>query len=230
MVVSKQFFLSRTKMIGFLDELEKSNTDRSLYVPPGLSLTDIEKLFKNVPDLQAIPHELAELAISSKIGAVFFLSPSKRYVILPPFPIAETTPGYAVESLRSLLKSDFRIALVLVRLGAYAIGLCQGENLINSKVGTGLVHGRHRQGGSSAARFRRHREKQIEYFLGRVCQHAREQLEPQAPAVDYIVFGGAGLRFSCCKSAAPSCISLTIVSCRRCSIFLSHARQYWKRR
>ena len=78
-----------------------------------------------------------------------------------------------------------------MRLGAYAIGICDGENLVSSKVGTGLVHGRHRQGGSSAHRFERHRDKQIEYFLTRVCQHAREQLEPQAKALDYVVYGGA---------------------------------------
>jgi peptide subunit release factor 1 (eRF1) len=140
-----------------------------------------------------IPEEISKLAVSSRAGAVLFLKPDAGYLVLPPFPIGErsTVRGFFIEPLLSMLKRNYQIALVLVRLGAYAIGVCHGESIVSSKVGTGLVHGRHRQGGSSAARFRRHREKQIEYFLTRVCQHAREQLEPQAKALDYVVYGGA---------------------------------------
>ncbi len=101
------------------------------------------------------------------------------------------SPGTDTEPLRSLLCRDYEIALVLVRLGSYAIGFCQGEKLVSSKVGTGLVHGRHRQGGSSAARFRRHREKKIEGFLTRVCGHAREILEAHTRTLDYMIYGGA---------------------------------------
>ena len=115
------------------------------------------------------------------------------YLVLPPFPIAEEymTNGYDVEPLRSLLSHDFLIALVLVRLGAYSIGICRGTELIDSKTGTGLVHARHKKGGSSQARFARHREKQIEQFLIRVCGHAREHIEPHARSLDYLVYGGA---------------------------------------
>jgi peptide subunit release factor 1 (eRF1) len=115
------------------------------------------------------------------------------HLVLPPFPIAEEymTNGYDIELLRSLLGHDFLIALVLVRLGAYSIGICRGTELIDSKTGTGLVHARHKKGGSSQARFARHREKQIEQFLIRVCGHAREHIEPHARSLDYLVYGGA---------------------------------------
>ena len=115
------------------------------------------------------------------------------YLVLPPFPIAEEymTNGYDVEPLRSLLSHDFLIGLVLVRLGSYSIGICRGTELIDSKTGTGLVHARHKKGGSSQARFARHREKQIEQFLIRVCGHLREHIEPHARSLDYLVFGGA---------------------------------------
>jgi peptide subunit release factor 1 (eRF1) len=82
------------------------------------------------------------------------------------------------------------LALVLVRLGAYAIGIYAGESLISSKVGTGLVHARHRQGGSSSHRFERHREKQMESFFTRVCGHVREQLEPHSRNLEYVLYGG----------------------------------------
>ena len=194
MLTPKRFFLSRAKMIGFLDELETATeAAKSLYVPFGLPLPQVENLLRRALDPQTLPPQLTELAANSKTGAVLFGGSSSSYLVLPPFPIAEEycAQGYAVEPLRSLLKSDFRIALILVRLGSYAVGLCQGESLITSKVGTGLVHGRHKKGGSSQQRFRRHREKQIEYFLSRVCCHVQEQLEPQAGALDYVVYGGA---------------------------------------
>jgi peptide subunit release factor 1 (eRF1) len=115
------------------------------------------------------------------------------YLVLPPFPLSEEyiTNGYDIGPLRSLLSHDFLIGLVLVRLGAYSVGICRGTELIGSKTGTGLVHARHKKGGSSQARFARHREKQIEQFLERVCGHVREHVEPHARSLDYLVYGGA---------------------------------------
>jgi peptide subunit release factor 1 (eRF1) len=76
-------------------------------------------------------------------------------------------------------------------LGAYSIGICRGTELVDSKTGTGLVHARHKKGGSSQARFARHREKQIEQFLIRVCGHVREHVETYSRSLDYLVYGGA---------------------------------------
>jgi hypothetical protein len=182
-------------MLDFLGELERNVGDeaRSLYLPPGLPSAEVEAALKEASGLVEIPPELAKCAASSKTGAALFCSPERRCLVLPPFPVAEKrlTHSLATEPLHSLIKRDYMIALILVRLGAYAIGICAGENLVSSKVGTGLVHGRHRKGGSSAHRFERHRDKQIEYFLSRVCRHAQEQLKPQAPVLDYMVYGGA---------------------------------------
>ena len=62
---------------------------------------------------------------------------------------------------------------------------------MDSKTGTGLVHARHKKGGSSQARFARHREKQIEQFMARVCSHVRQHIEPYARSLEYMVYGGA---------------------------------------
>ena len=185
-------------MLRFLDRLGATTDEagKTLYVPCGLPPSEVDRLLEKASGGQEYPPELAEIAANSKTGAVLFWSPSHwspshMYLILPPFPIAEKSfsQGFAVPPLRSLLLQDFRIALVLVRLGNYAIGICHGEAITGSKVGTGLVHGRHKKGGSSQGRFQRHREKQIEYFLNRVCGHLREYLEPQA--LDYVAYGGA---------------------------------------
>jgi hypothetical protein len=193
MLTSRQFF-SRVKMLGFLDKLEAADsTARSLYIPSGLPHSEVEDLLKEVLNTPDIPADIPELAVSPATGAAIFWGSSQKCLVLPPFPIGEKyfAPGYAVEPLRALLRHDFSVALILVRLGAYAVGLCQGENLIASKVGTGLVHGRHKKGGSSQQRFQRHREKQIESFLNRVCCHIKEKLESQARMLDYMVYGGA---------------------------------------
>ena len=192
MLVSKRFRLGRSKMFGFLDELASTEGKAvSLYLPQGATQDRIEDLLGKVFAASAIPPGAAEAAATSRMGVAFFWSPPRMCLVLPPYPIAEEhmTSGYDVEPLRSLLGHDFLIALVFVRLGAYSIGICRGTELIDSRTGTGLVHARHKKGGSSQARFARHREKQMEQFLVRVCGHVREHIEPRARSLDYLVYG-----------------------------------------
>jgi hypothetical protein len=194
MFVSKRFRLVRSKALDFLDELAVTEGKAiSLYLPQGTPQARVENLLGRVFAATAIPPGVAEATAGSGMGAAFFWSPSQTYLVLPPFPIAEEyiTDGYDVGPLRYLLSQDFIIALVLVRLGAYSIGICRGTELIDSKTGIGLVHARHKKGGSSQARFARHRGKQIEQFLIRVCGHVREHIEPHARSLDYLVYGGA---------------------------------------
>ena len=118
---------------------------------------------------------LSRLAAGSRTGCYVFWSAGQKCLVVPPFPTTEKQDIQPLDlaQVRSQLEHDLMIALVLVRLGSYAIGVSRGEKLLASKVGTGLVHGRHRQGGSSAHRFERHRDKQIETFLNRVCEHVQ---------------------------------------------------------
>jgi hypothetical protein len=194
MFILRRFRLGRSRMLGFLDELASTEGKAvSLYVPQGTTQDRVKNLLKEVFRGSATRPGVAEAAAGSGMGAAFFWSPTQTCLVLPPFPIAEeyVTNGYDVEPLRSLLGHDFLVALVLVRLGSYSIGICRGTELIDSKTGTGLVHARHKKGGSSQARFARHREKQIEQFLIRVCGHVREHIEPHARSLDYLVYGGA---------------------------------------
>jgi len=193
-LVSRRFRLGRSKMRGLLDRLEAAKEEaKSLYIPRGMSLPEVENSLDKALGAEAIPPDLAGLAAGSGTGAVLFWGSPRKYLILPPFPITEEhiARGYDVVPLRSMLQRDFTVALILVRLGAYAVGVCQGEKLIASKVGTGLVHARHKKGGSSQGRFGRHREKQIEQFLNRVCEHVQEHFMPQVRTLDYLVYGGA---------------------------------------
>jgi peptide subunit release factor 1 (eRF1) len=194
MFMSKRFYLDRERAINFLDKMASTEgRATSFYLRQGTPQGRVEDLLGKVLAATDIPSGVAEAAAGSRMGAALFRSPSRTYLIMPPFPIVEeyVTDGYDIGPLCSLLGRDYLIALVLVRLGAYSIGVCRGTELIHSKTGTGLVHARHKKGGSSQARFARHREKQIEIFLTRVCGHVHEHIESHARSLDYLVYGGA---------------------------------------
>ncbi|MDD5288230.1 MAG: Vms1/Ankzf1 family peptidyl-tRNA hydrolase [Dehalococcoidales bacterium] len=194
MLIAKNFKLTRQKILALLDELKAGNDKAiSLYLPAGIYSAEIEAIFSKIPVIQSIPLNATKLAGSSGTGLVLFWGEKQKYLISPPFPLKEKyiTNGYDTEPLLSLLAQDLTIGIVLVRLGSYSIGVCRGEKLVGSKTGTGLIHSRHRQGGSSAARFQRRRKDQTYHFLERVSEHIREKFEPCAGKLDYLVYGGA---------------------------------------
>jgi peptide subunit release factor 1 (eRF1) len=88
------------------------------------------------------------------------------------------------------LERDRRIGVLLVRLGGYATGVLDGEQLVASKTGSRLVHGRHRAGGSSANRFRRRREEQARAALDEAADAAARVLLPWLDRLDAVAFGG----------------------------------------
>lgn len=187
------FRLKKNRLLALLAEMENTGGAAiTCCFPAGTG----ERGIKSTLDTLALTPEdneaIVKMAAGSPTGAALFWGERYRYVIVPPFPGIErlNTIGYDVEPLRLLLERELMVALVLVRLGLYAIGVFRGEELITSKVGTGLVHGRHRQGGSSARRFERHREAQMGAFFTRVCTRTREQIEPYSRQLDYLYFGG----------------------------------------
>ena len=193
MSTTGRYELPKVRLLRLLEELKANSIEvGSLCVPPKSSITNIESILKSILDMETAPKGLSKSIADSSTGAILFWGPKSRYLVMPPFPVTEEkfSKTCEIEPLYSLMHKEFLIALVLVRLGTYGIGIFQGERLLSSKVGTGLVHARHRQGGSSAHRFERHREKQMETFFTRVCTHAREQIEPYARQLDYIIYGG----------------------------------------
>jgi len=206
-LTSRKRIISRTKTLDLLGELAGTPVDEtlSLYLPPNLSTTELNDVLKEVPEPPHVPAGLAKITGSSVTGSVILWSPERKLTVLPPFPVAEkqSVRSLDTERLQSMLSRDRLIALVLVRLGSYAIGVFNGEKRVTSKVGTGLVHGRHHKGGSSAHRFERHRDKQIESFLTRVCQRSREQLEPYVKSLDYVAYGGARTTIQLLQKQCP---------------------------
>lgn len=73
---------------------------------------------------------------------------------------------------------DHLVAVLLVRLGGYAVGMLEGERIVSSKVGSRFVKNRHKKGGSSANRFRRRRDEQAKALLEEAADVAAAHLSP----------------------------------------------------
>ena len=88
------------------------------------------------------------------------------------------------------LAEDHVVGVLLVRLGGYAVGVFEGEQLLASKVGSRFVKGRHKKGGYSANRFRRRREGQAKALIDEAATVAGETFEPWRSRIEFVAFGG----------------------------------------
>jgi hypothetical protein len=116
----------------------------------------------------------------------------RTLVARPSFPLrhAAEYEFLHVEPLLREVSEDHLVGTVLVRLGGYAVGVFAGEELVDSKVGSRLVHGRHRAGGSSANRFRRRREEQARALLAEAAEVAARVLGPRRAELEAVALGG----------------------------------------
>jgi peptide subunit release factor 1 (eRF1) len=125
-------------------------------------------------------------------GAVRIEVPVETIVVRPPFGLAHAREYETVElaPLFEALAEDHVVAVLLVRLGGYAVGIFEGERLVASKVGSRFVKGRHKKGGSSANRFRRRREEQARMLIEEAAEVAASVLEPWRVRVEFVALGG----------------------------------------
>ena len=111
----------------------------------------------------------------------------------PPFPPLEHTgvrDGFDPAPLIEHAARDRVVGVLLVRLGGHAAGVFSGRRLVDSKVGTRNVHGRHRAGGSSQRRFERRRAEQARVALEAAADVAARVLLPHLTDLDAVVLGG----------------------------------------
>jgi peptide subunit release factor 1 (eRF1) len=112
--------------------------------------------------------------------------------VRPPFGLAHSRVYESIElgPLFEELARDHVVAAVLVRLGGFAVGLFEGEQLVVSKVGSRFVKGRHRKGGSSSNRFRRRRDEQERALIEAAAGTAGTVLEPHRARIEHVALGG----------------------------------------
>lgn len=125
-------------------------------------------------------------------GSIVFWSDFVKLIIIPPkFFFEDVSSGhFEFQSLKQVFKKQLTIGVVLLRLGYYAVGIFRGDRLVVSKSGSRYVHGRHKKGGSSQARFQRIRNKQAFEIYKKTCDITRKQFGPYEKAIDQIFLGG----------------------------------------
>jgi Actinobacteria/chloroflexi VLRF1 release factor len=83
-----------------------------------------------------------------------------------------------------------RLGLLLARRGAVALGVADGDRLVDSKVETSYVQSRTAAGGWSQHRFARRRDNQARAAASGASDLAVRLLLPQAPRLASLVCGG----------------------------------------
>lgn len=109
---------------------------------------------------------------------------------LVPFGPLRVRPDVTYGGLPAHALADRRVAVLLVRLGGYAVGVFEGTRLVSSKVGARQVHGRSAAGGWSQQRFARRREGQVRVALSAAADVAVTHLLPVLGTVSAVVVGG----------------------------------------
>jgi len=123
---------------------------------------------------------------------IFDAAEGARLECEPPFPPLEplAAEGFEPGPLLAHVTRERVVGVLLVRLGGHAAGVFAGRRLVDSKVGTRPVHGRHRKGGSSQRRFERRREGQARVALEAAADVAARILLPHEPDLEALVLGG----------------------------------------
>ena len=107
-----------------------------------------------------------------------------------PFPPLRVDSGAPYGGLIAHALSERTVGVLLVRLGGYAAGVFKGDQLLASKVGSRLVHGRTAAGGWSQQRFARRREGQARAAIEAAVEVAGRILLPVIADLDAVVAGG----------------------------------------
>jgi peptide subunit release factor 1 (eRF1) len=135
---------------------------------------------------------LVRQAPESGTGLVIFSGAAGALAVAPPFPVDEDllAEGTDIAPLVGLLRRDVTVGVVLLRLGRYAVGVLQGDDLLASKSDSRYVKNRHRKGGSSQRRFERSRERLVRELFDKACETAARVFGPYQGRLQYLILGG----------------------------------------
>ena len=136
--------------------------------------------------------ELGDPVLKSDTGIVGLRSGDKGLAIIPPFPVLQSSLSaeWNVEPLLEILKAQYTVGVVLLRLGRYSVAVYRGEQLVSSKTDSRYVKGKHHAGGTSQLRFQRIREGQMRKIYDKTCLVVRTQFTPYSANLDYVMLGG----------------------------------------
>lgn len=208
--------VSATRLRRMLDELAADAGDgaSSLYLAPGDS-----------PDPSAMAatgwaaplFEFGDGVLRDGCGLLGLRAGDRGLLIAPPFPVNETflALDWDEAALRDILKADFDVGVVLVRLGRFSVAVFRGGELLDSKTDSRYVKGKHHAGGTSQLRYTRVRDGQIKRLYDKVCEETRAHLLPPAARLDYLVLGGERFTLNGLVKQCPALAALEPITLNR---------------
>ncbi|MCS7126841.1 MAG: peptide chain release factor aRF-1 [Thaumarchaeota archaeon] len=117
------------------------------------------------------------------------------YDIVPPEPLNlflyRCDSKFYLEPLRDLLKERDVYGVLVIDNEEAAVAVLKGRKVVELKVYTSGVPGKHRAGGQSARRFERLRDQALEEYYKRVADHANEVFLSY-PEIRAVIVAGPG--------------------------------------
>ncbi len=144
--------------------------------------------------------------VESDTGIVGFRLGDEVLVVAPPFPVDtnQLYDSWDPSPLLALVRADYTIGVVLLRLGRFSVAVYQGDRLLSSKTDARYVKGKHHAGGTSQLRFQRIREGQIRKIYDKTCEAVQAQFAPYARELDYVFLGGEKITLNGLLKVCPS--------------------------
>ena len=113
-----------------------------------------------------------------------------RLALLPPFPITKPSESNSFGDLRAFAAEHHAVAIILLRLGHWAVAIAEDGELVVTKAGSRYVKNQHRKGGQSSNRFRRGREKWIRELFDKVGEEASSRFRDYPGELEFLSLGG----------------------------------------
>lgn len=111
---------------------------------------------------------------------------SRVEIVVPFTPLDDPS----LEGLTTHLAQPWRIGVVLVRRGGFAVARLEGATLAESKIGRRHVQGRTKAGGWSQQRFARRRDNQARAAFDAAAEHVERLLTGTARPLHLLATGG----------------------------------------
>ena len=166
---------------------------RWVEVAPGRFATWVDEFARRHGGITAVTRDAGDAIVTfaAADGAVAECHPPFPPLREPDEAPGTSDPAAMARAVAAHAAADRTVAVLLVRLGGYAVGVFTGTPpvLASSKTGSRPVHGRSAAGGWSQHRFARRREKQAGEALAAASDAAAAQFR-QHHTIDAVVLGG----------------------------------------
>ena len=173
--------LNTSQLMRLIDELEATDS------PITLRFVGDERL-NDRPEDDSWPPDTVR---NGSAGYIWIQAGETQLAIAGSFPTPIVVDDFdELAPLIEFISTPRLVAIVLLRLGAYSVGLARDGNVLITKSDTRYVKGQHKKGGQSQRRFERNREKWIRELFDKACRDFKDRIGPRSSDVDYLALGG----------------------------------------